>query len=151
MRPTTSGRPPELHAPDAGLDLLIPLVRIEPGQEADRLQLRHGRGQPPLEHGHVVRFGQSDVAARELDQVHRHRIAVVKALVEEAVHALGRWRLEAEEQFEVEPFDIAVEQALVELLRPVAQLSGVVLAVRGPLTCRAILYALMTPVATSSS
>ena len=58
------------------------------------------------------------MAAGELDQVHRHRIAVVEALVEEAVHALRRRRTELEEDVQVEPLDVAVLEALVELRRP---------------------------------
>jgi hypothetical protein len=60
------------HAPNARLDLLIAIRRIEPGEETDLLQLRDGRRQPPLEDGDVGRFRQADVPAGELDQVHRH-------------------------------------------------------------------------------
>ena len=54
---------PEVDAPDAGLHLLIPLLRRERGEEADLFQLRDRRGQPPLEDGDVVRLRQADVAA----------------------------------------------------------------------------------------
>ncbi len=65
-----------------------------------------------------MRPRQPDVAAGKLHEVQRQVRVVVKTFIKEAVQALRRRRAEFEEDLQVEALDVAVAEAVVELLRP---------------------------------